>query len=165
MSDLRELYLEMVTDHAKNPRNRGKADPCHHIGTGHNPLCGDKIVVTLSVDGDIITNVKFDGEGCAISTASADLMAEVLQGKTLAETKHLFKGFHALVTGTACAETPGELTQKGKDPTSNSPKIELPKKLSVFSGVREFPLRVKCATLAWHTVIAAFENSEIATTE
>ena len=136
MSDLRELYLEMVTDHAKNPRNRGKVEPCSHIGTGHNPLCGDKIVVTISIEHDLITDVKFDGEGCAISTASADLMAEVLVGKSLAETKNMFQEFHELITG-------------------DGSEADVPRKLAVFSGVREFPMRVKCATLAWHTLIAA----------
>ena len=145
MPDLRELYLEMVTDHAKKPRNRGKANPCDCIGTGNNPLCGDKIVVTVSLDGDTITDVKFDGEGCAISTASADLMAEVLVGKTVKDAKDLFQGFHELVTGEG-------------DP-------DVPRKLAVFSGVKEFPMRVKCATLAWHTVIAALDNTGSVTTE
>jgi nitrogen fixation NifU-like protein len=146
MSDLRELYLEMVTDHAKNPRKRGKVDTCTHIGTGHNPLCGDKIVVTVFVDGDVIKDVKFDGEGCAISTASADLMAEVLLGKTVKDAKKLFRGFHQLIT-------------------EDNPTGEIPRKLAVFSGVKEFPMRVKCATLAWHTVIAALENDGEVTTE
>ena len=145
MSDLRELYLEMVTDHAKNPRHRGKAEPCDYIGTGNNPLCGDKLVVTVHLDGDTIEDVKFDGEGCAISVASADLMAEVLSGKSVDDAKDLFSGFHELVAGEG---TP-----------------EVPKKLAVFSGVREFPMRVKCATLAWHTVIAALDGSEEVTTE
>ena len=110
-----------------------------------NPLCGDKIVVTVSLDGDTITDVKFDGEGCAISTASADLMAEVLTGKTVQDAKDIFQGFHELVAG---------------DGTS-----EVPRKLEVFSGVREFPIRVKCATLAWHTVIAALDGVDEVTTE
>ncbi|MBC8203260.1 MAG: SUF system NifU family Fe-S cluster assembly protein [Planctomycetes bacterium] len=146
MSDLRELYLEMVTDHAKNPRNRGKVEPCSHIGTGHNPLCGDKIVVTISIEHDLITDVKFDGEGCAISTASADLMAEVLVGKSLAETKNMFQEFHELITG-------------------DGAEADVPRKLAVFSGVREFPMRVKCATLAWHTLIAALDGKDGASTE
>jgi nitrogen fixation NifU-like protein len=145
MSDLRELYLEMVTDHAKNPRHRGKAEPCTHIGTGNNPLCGDKIVVTVSVNDGIIELVKFDGEGCAISTASADLMAEILVGKTPDEATSLFTGFHELVAGEG--------------------NIDVPKKLAVFSGVREFPMRVKCATLAWHTVISALEQGNEVSTE
>jgi nitrogen fixation NifU-like protein len=146
MSDLRELYLEMVTDHAKNPRHRGKADPCHCIGTGHNPLCGDKIVLTVSLNGETIDDVKFDGEGCAISTASCDLMAEVLRGKTIQEAKKLFQGFHELVAGDGTPES-------------------VPKKLAVFSGVREFPMRVKCATLAWHTLIAAIDGNKEVSTE
>ena len=146
MADLRELYLEMVTDHAKNPRHRGKADPCDCIGNGNNPLCGDKIIVTLTLNDDTISNVKFDGEGCAISTASADLMAETLMGKNTNEAKELFEAFHSL------------LTQDGK-------QSNIPKKLAVFSGVREFPMRVKCATLAWHTVIAAIEGGKEVTTE
>ena len=145
MSEVRELYLEMVTDHAKSPRNRGKADPCDCIGTGNNPLCGDKIVVTVSLDGETITDVKFDGEGCAISTASADLMAEVLAGKTIEDARDLFRGFHELVAG---------------DGTSG-----VPKKLSVFSGVKEFPMRAKCATLAWHTMIAALDHTSEVSTE
>ena len=146
MSELRELYLEMVTDHAKNPRNRGKASPSDLLGTGHNPLCGDKIVVTVSVDGDVITDLKFDGEGCAISIASADLMAEVLVGKSFKEARELFSSFHELVT-------------------NDKSTIEVPRKLAVFTGVREFPMRVKCATLAWHTVIAALDNKKEACTE
>ncbi len=146
MSDLRELYLEMVTDHAKNPRHRGKANPCDCIGTGNNPLCGDKIVVTVQLQNRIIKSVKFDGEGCAISTASADLMAEVLIGKSVEEAKKIFKVFHELVAGEGTSDN-------------------LPNKLAVFSGVREFPMRVKCATLAWHTVIAALDGVEDVTTE
>jgi nitrogen fixation NifU-like protein len=146
MSDLRELYLEMVTDHAKNPRKRGKVDACTHIGTGHNPLCGDKIVVTVSVDSGIIKDVKFEGEGCAISTASADLMSEILVGKNIDEAKALFQCFHKLITEDTAPEG-------------------VPRKLAVFSGVKEFPMRVKCATLAWHTVLAALENKDVATTE
>jgi nitrogen fixation protein NifU and related proteins len=146
MSDLRELYLEMVTDHAKNPRNRGKANPCDFIGTGHNPLCGDKIVVTVAAEEGIINEVKFDGEGCAISTASADLMAEILVGKNIDEAKELFESFHALIT-------------------EDGDSSDVPRKLAVFSGVREFPMRVKCATLAWHTIISALDGGEEATTE
>jgi nitrogen fixation NifU-like protein len=146
MSDLRELYLEMVTDHAKNPRHRGKTDPCDCIGTGHNQICGDKIVITVRLNGETIDDVKFDGEGCAISIASSDLMAEVLRGKTIQDAKDLFLGFHELVTGDGTAES-------------------VPKKLSVFSGVREFPMRVKCATLSWHTLIAAIDGNKEASTE
>jgi nitrogen fixation NifU-like protein len=145
MADLRELYLEMVTDHARKPRHRGTVDPYNHIGHGNNPLCGDVVVVTLSLDGDTIKEVKFDGEGCAISTASADLMADAIQGKTIEEAKELFREFHACITEDGSAEGLG--------------------KLAVFEGVREFPLRVKCATLVWHTLIAALDDSKEVSTE
>lgn len=145
MADLRELYVEMVTDHAREPRNRGTVDPCDHTGHGNNPLCGDVVVVTIAVDGDTIKEVKFDGEGCAISTASADLMADAVQGKTVEEARELFRGFHACVAGDGSAEGLG--------------------KLAVFEGVREFPLRVKCATLVWHTLIAALDDANEVSTE
>jgi len=145
MSDLRELYLEMVTDHAKHPRNKGRVDVCDHTGHGHNPLCGDIVIVTLTLDGDTISDVKFDGEGCAISTASSDLMADAVRGKTLGEARALFKKFHTLVTGDGTSEDLG--------------------KLAVFEGVRAFPMRVKCATLAWHTLIAALDDAEEVSTE
>ena len=109
MADLRELYLEMVTDHARSPRNRGTVDPYDHIGHGNNPLCGDVVVVTLAVEGDTIKEVKFDGDGCAISTASADLMAEVIQGKTIEEVRELFREFHDCVAGDGSAEGLGKL--------------------------------------------------------
>ena len=147
MADLRELYLEMVTDHAKNPRNKGTVEPFDCIGTGNNPLCGDKIVVTVCLSEDTISDVKFEGEGCAISTASADLMAEVIVGKTVEEVKQLFDGVHSLVAGERVEQN------------------ELPRKLEVFSGVKEFPMRVKCATLAWHTILAALDGSDEVTTE
>jgi len=145
MSNLRELYLEMVTDHAKRPRNKGKVDPCDHTGHGYNPLCGDVVMITLNLDGETIKDLKFDGEGCAISTASADLMADAVKGKTIEDARLLFRGFHALVAGDGFD---GDLG-----------------KLIVFEGVREFPMRVKCATLAWHTLIAALDDSTEVTTE
>ncbi len=137
--------MEMVTDHAKRPRNRGAVAEADHLAHGDNPLCGDKLCITLRLDGDHIEEVAFDGEGCAISTASADLMAETIRGKTLDEARVLFRGFKDMVTGTQ------ESVDLGK--------------LAVFAGVREFPMRVKCATLAWHTMIAALEGRGEATTE
>ena len=145
MADLRELYVEMVTDHARKPRHRGTVDPCDHTGHGNNPLCGDVVVVTIAVNGDTIKEVKFDGEGCAISTASADLMADAIQGKTVEEARELFREFHACITEDGSAEGLG--------------------KLAVFEGVREFPLRVKCATLVWHTLMAALDDSKEVSTE
>jgi nitrogen fixation protein NifU and related proteins len=143
---LRELYQEMIIDHGKNPRNFGELCDANLQQVGHNPLCGDKLVVyAQEVDGHIEA-VRFKGEGCAISMASASLMTELLQGKTLQEAQHLFAQFHLLVTG---GETTDDLG-----------------KLAIFAGVAEFPVRVKCATLAWHTIMAALEhNKEIVSTE
>ena len=144
MMDLRELYQDIILDHGRHPRNFGKLDHPSHFAHGHNPLCGDKVTVYLKLDGDVVRDVSFQGSGCAISTASASMMTESLKGKTRAEAEAIFRRFHELVTGEAdaAAETEG----LGK--------------LAVFSGVREFPLRVKCATLAWHTLKSALENVE-----
>jgi len=148
MSDLRELYQEVILGHYKNPRNfRALGDSSRHA-EGFNPLCGDKVTVYLQLNGDRITDVSFQGDGCAISTASASMMTETLKGKTLAEAQHVFKDFQELVTG-----------------RSEPDDAELGK-LAVFAGVREFPMRVKCATLAWHTFQAALKNeSKPVTTE
>ncbi len=137
MSDLADLYQEMVTDHARNPRHRGTLDPYDHSADGHNPLCGDRIHLTLTMDGDRIADVAFDGEGCAISTASTDLMADAVRGRSLEEVRALFESFQTMVT---CEDAPDDLG-----------------KLATFAGVREFPMRVKCATLAWHTLMAALK--------
>jgi nitrogen fixation NifU-like protein len=147
MADLRELYQEVIFDHYKRPRNF-RALPgadCH--AEGHNPLCGDRVTVYLKTRDGVIEDVSFEGSGCAISTASASLMTEVLKGKPLAEVERLFAGFHAMVTDAA----PGTYAELGK--------------LEVLSGVREFPARVKCATLAWHTLNAALHQQASATTE
>src|SRR5262245_29668520 len=131
MSDLRELYQETILGHHKKPRNfRVLADATHKM-EGYNPLCGDKVTVFLKVDGDRVHDIAVQGSGCAISTASASMMTEALKGKTLAEAEAIFRGFHELVTS--------------QDAPRDS---ELLGKLAVFSGVREFPVRVKCATLA-----------------
>jgi nitrogen fixation NifU-like protein len=136
MSDLRELYQEVILDHHKKPRNCRKLNDATCHVEGYNPLCGDKITVYLKLEGDVVSDVSFEGSGCAISTASASMMTQVLKGKTRAEAEQLFRGFHDLLT------------------TEGGSERELGK-LAVFSGVREFPLRVKCATLAWHTFRAA----------
>lgn len=150
MSDLRELYQSVILDHNKKPRNLRRPDGTNREADGFNPLCGDKLRVHLEVDGDFVKDVGFEGSGCAISTASASLMTEAVKGRTLAETEQLFERFHQLVTG-----PPGE----EPDTTSLG-------KLAVFAGVREFPIRVKCATLAWHTLRAAVEDGgATATTE
>ncbi len=143
MSDLRELYQEVILDHHKKPRNFRALEGARHV-EGFNPLCGDKITVYVKLDGDVVRDVTFQGSGCAISTASASMMTDSLKGKTRAEAEALFKSFHELITGQPVA-------------TASGPKLG---KLAVFSGVREFPLRVKCATLAWHTFHAALEGVE-----
>lgn len=142
MGDLRELYQEMILDHGRRPRNFRKLEAMSCSAEGHNPLCGDRVTVYLSVENGVVEDVAFQGGGCAISTASASLMTEALKGKTVAEVQKLFKRFHELLTG-------GDGTREG------APGLG---KLEVFSGVREFPVRVKCATLAWHTLRAALDN-------
>jgi nitrogen fixation NifU-like protein len=141
MSDLRELYQEVILDHNRNPRNFGILENANHDAEGHNPLCGDQVSVYLRVEGDRIEDIAFRGSGCAISTASASLMTESLKGKTLREARELFHGFHDLVT------------------TGKASAVELGK-LAVFGGVREYPIRVKCATLAWHAVQAALDQQD-----
>ncbi len=140
--DLRELYQEVIIDHTKRPRNFRRLDNADRKAHGVNPLCGDKVEVFVKMNGDVIDEVTFHGAGCSISTASASLMTQVLKGKTLAEAREIFEKFHDLVTG------------KAKDPDFQK-KLG---KLLVFSGVCEYPVRVKCATLPWHTLKAALEG-------
>ena len=147
MADLRELYQEVIFDHYKRPRNFHALPGADCSAEGHNPLCGDRVTVYLKTKDGVIEEVSFEGSGCAISTASASLMTEVLRGKSLADVEQLFAGFHAMVTD---AET--------------APHPELGK-LEVLSGVRAFPARVKCATLAWHTLNAALHQQTSVTTE
>jgi nitrogen fixation NifU-like protein len=154
MSDLRELYQEVILDHHKKPRNfRIMEDSSVHID-GHNPLCGDRITVYLKVENGTVTDISFQGQGCAISTASASMMTEGLKGKTVEEAEALFRAFHELTTG-----HPDENPPKGSASTPSTPRPPLGK-LAVFSGVREFPVRVKCATLAWHTMHAALQGDQ-----
>jgi len=142
MSDLRELYQDVIIDHSKRPRNFRVLETANHSSEGYNPLCGDKVTVFLELENDQVKSVSFLGSGCAISTASASVMTESVKGKTLAEVEALFDVFHKLVTG--------------KPPNSGTtPELG---KLAVFSGVSEFPVRVKCATLAWHTLHAALQD-------
>ncbi|MET0918669.1 MAG: Fe-S cluster assembly sulfur transfer protein SufU [Burkholderiales bacterium] len=147
MADLRELYQEVIFDHYKRPRNFHRLPDADFCADGHNPLCGDRITVYLKLKDDVIDDVAFEGAGCAISTASASLMTEVLKGKTTADAERMFEGFHAMVTQPDPAEHP----ELGK--------------LAVLSGVREFPARVKCATLCWHTLNAALHKQGVVTTE
>jgi nitrogen fixation protein NifU and related proteins len=139
--DLRDLYQEVILDHSKRPRNFHKIGEPSCSAKGHNPLCGDRFTVFLDVKDGVIRDIGFEGAGCAISTASASMMTESLKGRRVAEVKPLFEAFHALVT----QEKPG-------------PPAASLGKLQAFSGVREYPMRVKCATLAWHTLNAALEN-------
>jgi nitrogen fixation NifU-like protein len=137
MSDLRDLYQEVILDHSKRPRNFRSMPGANRKAEGYNPLCGDRETVYLELDGNVLKDVAFQGTGCAISTASASMMTESLKGKTRAEADALFERFHRLITGKDGAAAP----ELGK--------------LAVFSGVREYPVRVKCATLPWHTLKAA----------
>lgn len=140
MSDLRDLYQEVIFDHYRKPRNCHVLDNANHKADGHNPLCGDQVTVYLKIENGVIEDLSFSGSGCAISTASASLMTEALKGKKLEEVEHLFHEFHQMVTSDG--ETPHEDIGK----------------LEVLAGVREFPARVKCATLAWHTLHAALQD-------
>lgn len=151
MDELRELYQATILDHNKKPRNFRVIEDAALHADGHNPLCGDKLTVYVAVDdGDRVVDAAFKGSGCAISTASASMMTELIKGKTLAEVEREFETFHELVTS-AC-DTPVDVESLGK--------------LAVFSGVREYPMRVKCATLAWHTLRAALAGgAEVAKTE
>jgi len=148
--DLRELYQEVILDHNKRPRNFRVPDPVNRKAEGYNPLCGDKITVFLYVEGDTIKDLGFQGTGCAISKASASMMTDALKGKTLAEATAFFEQFHAMVTAPANADV----------------KTDALGKLAVLSGVREYPMRVKCASLAWHTMKAAMTaEHEVVSTE
>jgi nitrogen fixation NifU-like protein len=152
-SGLRDLYQELILDHGKKPRNFRVMDPADLRAKGHNPLCGDKIFVFLKLDGDKVVDVSFQGSGCAISQASASLMTQAVKGKSTAEARALFEKFHALVTGVPEAEL-----------AATEPPVELGK-LSAFAGVSEFPNRVKCASLAWHTLKNALDGQDSASTE
>jgi nitrogen fixation NifU-like protein len=138
VTDLRELYQETVFDHYRQPRNYGRMDGANRKAEGYNPLCGDKVTLYLQVEEGVIRDARFEGAGCAIATASASLMTESIKGKREEEALRLLSDVHAMVTGGVIANDIG--------------------KLRVLAGVHEFPERVKCATLAWHTMKAALEN-------
>ena len=146
MADLRELYQEVILEHSKTPRNFKQPATVNRSAEGYNPLCGDHFTVYLDMEGDSIHDIGFKGSGCAISKASASMMTQIVKGKSKQEASALFEKFHKLVTGTDAKET-----DLGK--------------LAVFSGVSEFPTRVKCATLAWHTLQAALagQNDAVST--
>jgi len=151
MGELRELYEEVILDHNRNPRNYPKKpERANHSAHGFNPICGDEFEVHLRVKNDIIEDIGFDGAGCAISTASASLMTEALKGKPVSEAEDLFREVHTLLTAEKQAGEPTEFLGK----------------LTVLTGVKEYPMRVKCATLAWHTMRAALaDDTNTVTTE
>jgi nitrogen fixation NifU-like protein len=142
MSSLSELYQNVILEHNRSPRNYRPMTDADRHADGHNPLCGDQVTVWVRTNGDVIEDVSFQGSGCAISRASASLMTSAVKGKTRAEAASLFDRFHRLVTGTLAA---GDSETLGK--------------LAVFSGVSEFPIRVKCASLSWHTLRAALKEN------
>ena len=147
MGELSDLYQEVILDHNKRPRNFRALEDATHVAEGYNPLCGDRLSLYLKLDGDIITDVGFQGSGCAISKASASLMTDTLKGRDVKDARELFERFHRMVT------TPTDV------------EVEDLGKLSALAGVREFPVRVKCASLAWHTLKAALSRAQSATTE
>ncbi len=147
--DLKDLYRDVIVDHNRHPRNFGKLDPADAHAEGNNPLCGDRLTVYVALDGDRIRETKFEGSGCAISVASASMLTEAVKGKSKAEVRALFDDIHALLTEHEANIDPARLG-----------------KLAALSGVREFPARVKCASLCWHTLNAALERAaEPVTTE
>jgi nitrogen fixation NifU-like protein len=145
--DLKDLYRDVILDHNRKPRNFGRLSPADAKADGHNPLCGDRLSVSVRLNGDQIEDVQFEGEGCAISTASASLMTEAVKGKSRAAVDTLFQRVHELLT------------------TQDPPPSQDLGKLAALSGVREYPARVKCATLCWHTLNAALQNRAAVTTE
>ncbi len=150
MDEIKELYQQIILDHNKNPKNYGQLENYNYTSEGYNPLCGDRLNVYLQIEDDKIRDIHFVGSGCAISKASASVMTTVLKGKTIAEAREIFKKFQDLITSNS--EVQPDFDKYGK--------------LAVFAGVREFPTRVKCASLGWHTVLAAIEDKdEVVTTE
>lgn len=150
MDELRELYQQVILDHNKSPRNFGKLKRANHTSEGYNPLCGDRVNLYVELEGEVIKDISFYGHGCAISKASASVMTTLVKGKSIAEAGELFKKFQQLITS---------------DPTAEIDLEEFDK-LAIFAGVREFPMRVKCAGLAWHTLKSALEDgSKIVSTE
>jgi len=151
MMNLRELYQDIILDHGRHPRNFHGMPSASHFAHGHNPLCGDRVTVYLKLDGERIVDVSFEGRGCAISTASASLMTEIIKGKTIDEAEALFKSFHAKVTGAEPVAVPPAL-------------MEDEERLDPLTGVKTYPARVKCATLAWHAFEAAVKSGAVGAT-
>lgn len=152
MDDLRELYQEVILDHGKHPRNFRHPDDANREAKGENPMCGDRFMVYLTLKDGVVDDVAFQGRGCAISTASASMMTELVRGKTAAEAEKLFHAFHEL-----CTQDEPDIPEGVDDETME--------KLMVMSGVRQFPVRVKCATLAWHAMNAALHGEASASSD
>jgi len=142
MSEFNELYQQIILDHSRHPRNFREMEACENHAKGHNPLCGDRIDVFLKIEGGVISDASFRGQGCAISQSSASIMTELLKGKTPEEARRMYENFHAVVTG------------EGSDAAQDLGKLE------IFAGVRNYPSRVKCASLAWHTMKNALESGQ-----
>jgi len=149
MSELSELYQQVILDHNKKPRNFRKLETANHSAEGFNPLCGDQLTVYLDLEDDAVREITFEGSGCAISKAAASMMTQAVKGKTKQEAEQLFSEFHGMVTG-----------EFDEDEEANNLG-----NLKIFSGVRDFPVRVKCASLPWHTMHAALNNKETTSTE
>jgi nitrogen fixation NifU-like protein len=149
MSELSELYQQVILDHNKKPRNFRKLETANHTAEGYNPLCGDQLTIYMNLEDDRVTDVGFEGSGCAISKASASMMTQAVKGKSKEQAEALFNEFHSMVTG--------ELDEENEENTLGN--------LKIFAGVREFPVRVKCATLPWHTMHAALNKEDQASTE
>ncbi len=149
MSELNELYQETILEHNKNPRNFREIEGADRTADGNNPLCGDALRVYVKMDGDTVSDVAFKGSGCAISKASASMMTQTMKGKTRDEAEMLFDEFHRMVTG-------GLNVEKDENHLG---------RLKIFAGVLEFPARVKCASLSWHTLHAALHGEEVVSTE
>jgi nitrogen fixation protein NifU and related proteins len=149
MSELSELYQQVILDHNKKPRNFRKLEAANHSAEGYNPLCGDQLTIYLNVEDDQVKEVGFEGSGCAISKASASMMTQAVKGKSKEQIENLFNEFHLMVTG--------ELDEETQENSLGN--------LKIFAGVREFPVRVKCATLPWHTMHAALNKQEQVSTE
>ena len=149
MSELSELYQQVILDHNKKPRNFRKLENANHTAAGYNPLCGDQLTIYLDLEDGLVKEVAFEGSGCAISKASASMMTQAVKGKSKEQAENLFQEFHSMVTG--------ELNEETEDNNLGN--------LKIFAGVREFPVRVKCATLPWHTLHAALNKQDQVSTE
>ncbi|HET6977549.1 MAG TPA: SUF system NifU family Fe-S cluster assembly protein [Pyrinomonadaceae bacterium] len=149
MSELSELYQQVILDHNKKPRNFRKLENANHTAEGYNPLCGDQLTIYLDLENGLVKEVGFEGSGCAISKASASMMTQAVKGKSKEQAENLFQEFHSMVTG--------DLNEEVDDNSLGN--------LKIFAGVREFPVRVKCATLPWHTLHAALNKQDQISTE